>query len=113
MFSVKSEISTNKLDNSELIFARIMPLFGLIIFSEKAATNYTAVYNPSQQALTFSNPARKILSKQCRKRRKCSLPGLSFFPLCFLTLLRKKSSCLHNFEFLEDAKALVFGGSKV
>ena len=38
MFTVERGKGTNKGDNSKLIFARIMSLFGLGIFSEKAVT---------------------------------------------------------------------------
>ena len=38
MFTIKRGIFANKGDNSKFTFARIMPLFRLRIFSEKAAT---------------------------------------------------------------------------
>ena len=37
MFTIKRGIFSNKGDNSKLIFARIIPVFGPRVFSEKAA----------------------------------------------------------------------------
>ena len=49
MFTSKRRICTNKGDNSKFNFARIMPLFGLRIFSEKAAT--AKQWHPPSSAL--------------------------------------------------------------